>query len=1176
MSRRTEYYGGSPGPPIDERFLNSRVPHLYGQIAPGRDLPYGVPGLQYDLSPQEMNENDSAYYNHRHVGGNVMHSNFADFRNVHMNAYSYGSQIDQFYYQGAHAPYSYLGNGHFVDDNFGQTHQYAEWSSNDFSPQNDVSQADAGLKTENTATNAETRPSSNESVGKSRRFSRQRNVKDGDSNRPRSSQNKPQFNNIPKHEIRFSHQKRESDKTFKPRQEEKTIPVLKSEKDDNNAGNEDSRFSIIRSIGKREIDTGYDESPKSNNRGPKQKKEKPRIIKKKIDKPQILQSSETQLNVLLDQLTTGTYECMVCCDRVKQQHAIWNCSKCYNVFHMGCIKKWARSPAAHVEIEGWRCPGCQNITRKFPSTYNCYCGKVNEPEWNRRETPHSCGEVCGKKRSNNDTCTHPCNILCHPGPCPPCPASVIKPCLCGRMTRKVRCSQQKPLTCTEECGKYKNCGIHKCEVICHTGDCNQCDILVEQMCFCGKNIRSILCGSNAFEITRHRTSKSVYSCKGVCNKMLSCGHHYCSEICHDGDCKLCPLRPSAVTTCPCTQTKISDLKDEDGNKFVRNECIDPIPLCDRICGKPLRCGGDNIHTCKLKCHSGPCPPCANGSSTIHCRCGKSEDDVPCSEIPEELYVCDRRCNKKRKCGRHKCGKTCCIQTEHLCTQICGRKLECKLHRCEETCHRGNCHTCYNVSFEDLSCHCGAEVMLPPIPCGTKPPECLRECMRRHSCFHPVKHNCHNEEKCPPCVVLVKKPCNCGRVVRSNIPCHQENVSCGAPCKKVLPCGHHCLKPCHQGPCMEENDKCTQPCSIMRVECIHPCALNCHQGQACPPSSCKAMVTLKCSCGNRETQVECSDGGATYQRLSSEAFARQQQMSKGTVDISNLFHSEGKQKVLPCNEQCTAIERNRRLAEALKIDEHGPAAMEQQIYSSFLQMWARQDPMLIQSVEQELTNIIDAVAWLDKTKRSHTFPSMRREKRQVVHELAEVFDCKSVSIDEEPNRSVMVTAVRGVSRIPHILLSDSVKKKEPEPTFRKQNDVQIKPNTTEGKKRLLSSMKLVSLTSASSSSSENRNNDLNQQPKRPASIPRMPSYNSSSKQASSSISTKPSSISNVRNDFRSSQSDPRALPPSFSSSTDNRTNISRPMNYTNAPLSARDIRAPGKKAEPEIDYFDMTN
>ena len=39
-------------------------------------------------------------------------------------------------------------------------------------------------------------------------------------------------------------------------------------------------------------------------------------------------------------------------------------------------------------------------------------------------------------------------------------------------------------------------------------------------------------------------------------------------------------------------------------------------------------------------------------------------------------------------------------------------------------------------FDELMCNCGAEVMFPPIPCGTLPPECHRPCTRQHVCHHP--------------------------------------------------------------------------------------------------------------------------------------------------------------------------------------------------------------------------------------------------------------------------------------------------------------------------------------------------------------------------------------------------------------------------------------------------------
>ena len=68
---------------------------------------------------------------------------------------------------------------------------------------------------------------------------------------------------------------------------------------------------------------------------------------------------ENQRGKLIDQLTSGTYECMVCCDAIRCEAAVWSCANCYHVFHLRCIKRWARQPNA-VEESKWekvlRCP----------------------------------------------------------------------------------------------------------------------------------------------------------------------------------------------------------------------------------------------------------------------------------------------------------------------------------------------------------------------------------------------------------------------------------------------------------------------------------------------------------------------------------------------------------------------------------------------------------------------------------------------------------------------------------------------------------------------------------------------------------------------------------------------------------------------------------------------------
>ena len=55
-----------------------------------------------------------------------------------------------------------------------------------------------------------------------------------------------------------------------------------------------------------------------------------------------------QSNELAQELTAGTYECMVCCEKIRDRHEIWGCPCCYNLFHLKCISRWAKSPAAAV------------------------------------------------------------------------------------------------------------------------------------------------------------------------------------------------------------------------------------------------------------------------------------------------------------------------------------------------------------------------------------------------------------------------------------------------------------------------------------------------------------------------------------------------------------------------------------------------------------------------------------------------------------------------------------------------------------------------------------------------------------------------------------------------------------------------------------------------------------
>ncbi|CBI15614.3 unnamed protein product, partial [Vitis vinifera] len=276
---------------------------------------------------------------------------------------------------------------------------------------------------------------------------------------------------------------------------------------------------------------------------------------------------------------------------VRRSAPIWSCSSCYSIFHLNCIKKWARAPTStDFSVEknqgvNWRCPGCQSVqlTASKEIRYVCFCGKRSDPPSDLYLTPHSCGEPCGKPlnreiigsgESNEDFCPHVCVLQCHPGPCPPCKAfAPPRLCPCRKKIITTRCSDRKSvLTCGQRCDKLLECGRHRCERMCHVGACDPCQVLVNASCFCKNTVEVVLCGSMAVK-GELKSEDGVFSCRWICGKKLFCGNHDCDEICHPGPCGDCNLMPSRIRTCYCGKTSLQE---------ERRSCLDPIPTCLQI------------------------------------------------------------------------------------------------------------------------------------------------------------------------------------------------------------------------------------------------------------------------------------------------------------------------------------------------------------------------------------------------------------------------------------------------------------------------------------------------------------------------------------------------------------------------------------------------------------------
>ncbi|KOX67157.1 Protein shuttle craft [Melipona quadrifasciata] len=732
------------------------------------------------------------------------------------------------------------------------------------------------------------------------------------------------------------------------------------------------------------------------------------IPKRGQNKKSLVDSDASQRERLAEQLNKGELECLVCCEYIKQNDYTWSCSNCYHVFHLKCIKKWVNSSQ---DDNGWRCPACQNVSSIIPEDYFCFCGKVRAPEWNRRDIAHSCGEVCGRTLSKND-CPHKCTLLCHPGSCPQCTAMVTKYCGCGRTLQTVQCKTHKLLKCDSICGKDLNCGRHKCQSKCHYGECEKCEKTVKQVCHCGKYSLVSMCESYI---------PPAYACEVICEKLLECGNHICTKLCHPGACESCSLTPGKITTCCCGQTPLPD---------KRQTCLDPIPVCDQICSKNLNY---DPHKCKVKCHVGDCPVC-DLTTIVKCRCGNMEKEIACKRLVSKTDVrCEKKCSKKKSCGKHKCNKRCCIETEHTCPAICPKTLSCGKHQCERNCHKGRCQPCWRTSFYELRCECGASVVYPPVPCGARRPMCEKPCSRQHSCGHEVLHNCHSEPNCPPCTVLTQRWCHGKHELRKAVPCYVDEISCGLPCNKPISCGRHkCITTCHSGPCEKPGQQCTQPCTVQREMCGHICAAPCHEGK-CPDTPCKEMVKVTCQCGHRTMSRVCAENSKEYQRIASSILAsKMADMQLGhSFNLEEVFgqgvKKQNQLKTLDCNDECKIIERNRRLALGLQIANPDLSGKLMPRYSDFMKQWAKKDPHFCQMVHEKLTELVQLAKTSKQKSRSYSFDSMNKDKRHFIHESCEHFGCESQAYDQEPKRNVVATAVKDKCWLPSYSLLEIVQR-----------------------------------------------------------------------------------------------------------------------------------------------------
>ncbi|KAK4160938.1 hypothetical protein QBC43DRAFT_244540 [Cladorrhinum sp. PSN259] len=755
----------------------------------------------------------------------------------------------------------------------------------------------------------------------------------------------------------------------------------------------------------------------SSSRAPKSKPPKPTPAPLRVAEKSTAEDLPTRIHEDID---NGQYECVICTNEVVRTSKVWSCSICWTVLHIHCVKKWYKNQMEKKkddpqpdQIMDWRCPGCNSNLVEEPGSYHCWCGKEIDMKPISGLPPHTCGNTCSKPRA---TCPHPCPLMCHAGPCPPCTLmGPTQTCFCGKHEVTRRCSEtdyaKGGWSCHEECGDLLPCGEHTCSQPCHSGLCGACKVPMPAVCYCGKEEKVITCDQrddvlDSFNYGQLQPStadeaqteegewfEGSFKCQHVCDRPFDCGKHTCQRPCHsqDEETAHCPFSPDVVTHCNCGKTSLESM-----SIGPRASCEDPVPHCDKPCGKAFPCG----HFCPEKCHVGACPPCFQYID-VSCRCGKVTARSVCHQGTVEQPQCFRTCRAQLNCGRHECGARCCpgekkaserrkqkrtanenFEPEHICLQVCGRQLKCGTHTCQQLCHRGPCMACPEAIFEEISCSCGRTVLHPPQPCGTRPPECRFNCRRPRSCGHPmVDHQCHSDDvECPKCPFLVERSCICGKKVLKNQPCWFEEARCGLPCGKKLKCGlHECKKPCHKpGECEDvgvPGKHCSQICGRTMVSCEHTCADQCHAPYPCKEDKpCQSKTFITCPCQRRKQEVRCQ-----------------------ATRFNPWPH---KDTTLKCDEECLRIQRNQLLAAALKVDPESHKDDHIPYSDKTLKLFC-ENISWSQTQEREFRVFASS-----KEKRLR-FKPMQPHQRAFLHSLAEDYGLDSESQDPEGHRHVCI-------------------------------------------------------------------------------------------------------------------------------------------------------------------------
>lgn len=406
-------------------------------------------------------------------------------------------------------------------------------------------------------------------------------------------------------------------------------------------------------------------------------------------------------------------------DRSHEFYGAYSCS--------ATVKNFFDCGVHYDEVKCMPLPAERKTCKYAPDrVHTCYCGKMEVSKLQRTscEDPiPECDAVCGKEL----VCGCTCLAKCHSGPCecfnikqakcscemasylvsckslqmgfqPKCHHRCNATLSCKRHLHRQECCafEQVALSrerenrrnrrdnirvdyneqlmamepvhiCTQPCNRLKECGVHRCEALCHAGKCGVCleSDSTDLVCDCGKTVvpAPVRCGTKL-------------DCQQPCLRRLPCGHKSMVHKCH-GDEKNCPNCTEPVTKrCNC------------GEKEVKNiPCSVKSVSCSKICKEKIECGHPCNRACLKACVDGEHSPV----ESCQFLCKKVKPSCPhiclqkchkASGLACDAVICDRPVTISCKCGRMtrkvKCGasksSSARIGSTYDCDDDCAQEL----------------------------------------------------------------------------------------------------------------------------------------------------------------------------------------------------------------------------------------------------------------------------------------------------------------------------------------------------------------------------------------------------------------------------------------------------------------------------------------------------------------------